>query len=101
MVPMVNFFNLSNFNVDCGVKERKANFVKYWLIVRFVDIFLAFLSFIFLLICIIREFIHGSNITKGQDNYALKEFLDTVNLITICLYLLYILMKIGVCFIVS
>ena len=40
-------------------------------------------------------------ITKRQDNYALKEFFDTVNLIIICLYLLYILMKIGVCFMVS
>merc|ERR1711973_631926 len=99
LISMCKF--IANFGLLYGVKERKPNFVKYWLIVKFVDIFLAILSFVFVLIFIIHELIHGSNITKRQDNYALKEFFDTVNLIIICLYLLYILMKIGVCFMVS
>merc|ERR1711944_244234 len=99
LISMCKF--IANFGLLYGVKERKANFVKYWLIVKFVDIFLAFLSFAFVSICIIREYIHGPNIKEGQDNYKLVEFFETVNLIFICLYLLYILMKICVCFMVS
>merc|ERR1711972_805359 len=66
LISMCKF--IANFGLLYGVKERKANFVRYWLIVKFVDIFLAILSFVFILTFIIYELVHGSNITKRQDN---------------------------------
>ena len=48
-----------------GLKERKAGFLKFWLVVKFVEIILAFLISIFKLITLIYQSNESWTIIKG------------------------------------
>ena len=46
---------MANLQLMFGIKERKASFVKWWLVVEFIEIFLIFWLFLFELFLFIYE----------------------------------------------
>jgi len=93
---------IANLALLYGIKERKASFVKCWLIVKIVDISLLFLAFL----CVLGLIIYASNLKEVNDEY--KEFIEFTrkvngicNWIFLCLLLLCIYVKICVCCLVS
>ena len=65
-----------------GIKERKASFVKWWLVVKFIEIFLVFWLFLFELFL----FIYESDMEKSINGTALSWILVS--------YFLFILLNI-------
>jgi len=62
---------ISNLELIFGIKEKKASFVKWWLIVKFFEIFLVFFSFLFELFL----FIYESDREKSINGTALTRIL--------------------------
>merc|ERR1719210_93160 len=56
---------ISNLQLMFGIKERKASFVKWWLVVKFIEIFLVFWLFLFELFL----FIYESDVEKSINEF--------------------------------
>merc|ERR1712126_157092 len=85
-----------------GIKERKASFVKCWLIVKIIDISLLFLAFL----CVLGLIIYASNLKEVNDEFKeMIEFSRKLNAICngiiLTLLLLCIFVKICVRYMVS
>merc|ERR1711973_1052894 len=59
---------IANLQLMFGIKERKASFVKWWLVVKFIEIFLVFWLFLFEL----SLFIYESDVEKSINGTALS-----------------------------
>merc|ERR1711988_275090 len=59
---------LANLQLMFGIKERKASFVNWWLVVKFIEIFLIFWLFLFELFL----FIYESDVEKSINGTALS-----------------------------
>merc|ERR1711988_1354332 len=59
---------LANLQLMFGIKERRASFVKWWLVVKFIEIFLVFWLFLFELFL----FIYESDVEKSINGTALS-----------------------------
>ena len=73
---------MANLQLMFGIKERKASFVKWWLVVEFIEIFLIFWLFLFELFL----FIYESDMEKSINGTALSWILVS--------FFLFILLKI-------
>ena len=59
---------MANLQLMFGIKERKAIFVKWWLVVEFIEIFLVFWLFLFELFL----FIYESDMEKSINGTTLS-----------------------------